>query len=158
MGTFFKAIHKAEKLILIILMVALTIISFLQVFFRLVVHDPLAWSEEASRYLFVWATFFGAVVVLSKNEHFKIDFVVELFPKKAQKYFIYFSYLCVAIFSYILIFYGFALQQSASSQLSPALRLNMMWVYSIIPITGVLMLLHLIELIYKDITKKKEAI
>lgn len=154
-NTFFNILKKLEKYSLMILMIAFTIISFLQVVFRLVLQQPLAWSEEASRYLFVWSTFLGAVVVLTKDEHFKIDFIIELFPKSFKKLFIYFTYLCIVAFTIVLIKYGVELQQAASNQLSPALRLNMSWVYVIIPISGVLMLVHLVEFIYNDFTKKK---
>lgn len=156
MDSIFRILRKLETTVLIILMMALTTVSFLQVLFRVAFSNPLAWSEEASRYLFVWVTFLGAVIVLSAWEHFNIDFITDLLPKNIKKVVTYISYICVGAFAFILIKYGFELQEAASTQMTPALRINMSWVYSIIPISGILMIVHLLEFVYKDIRKRRE--
>lgn len=153
MKPFFNSLKKVEYWLLIALMVAFTIIAFLQVVFRLVVRSPLAWSEEATRYLFIWSMFLGSAVVMANSGHFNIDFVVKLFPPKIEKVFNYFAYLCIAVFSYILVKYGFVLVNQTKTQMTPALKLNMSWVYLIIPASGILMLLHLVEIIYDNIKK-----
>lgn len=42
---------------LAILMAAMVVVIAAQVGYRFVLNDPLAWSEEAGRYLFVWISF-----------------------------------------------------------------------------------------------------
>ena len=45
---------------IILLMISMTVIVFLQVVFRYIWDAPLGWSEEVSRFLFVWVTFLAA--------------------------------------------------------------------------------------------------
>lgn len=47
----------------------------LQVFTRYVLNNPLPWSEEAARYLSMWAMFLGAVTVTSRHGHLCVDLV-----------------------------------------------------------------------------------
>ena len=46
----------------VLLLVALTTVVCLGVFFRYVLNDPLVWYDEFASYLLVWLTFYGAVV------------------------------------------------------------------------------------------------
>ena len=48
------------------------VVVSLQVFYRFVLELPFVWSEEAARYLFVWAAFLGAAVAIGRREHFSI--------------------------------------------------------------------------------------
>ena len=66
-------------------MIAFTIVGFLQVFFRVFLKNPLAWSEEACRYLFIWSMMLGAILVAAENGHFRVDFLVSKLPKALQR-------------------------------------------------------------------------
>ena len=50
-----------EETICIILMSVMTIIIFIQVIMRYVMHNSLSWSEELARYCFIWLIYIGAV-------------------------------------------------------------------------------------------------
>jgi TRAP-type C4-dicarboxylate transport system permease small subunit len=56
----------------------------LQVFFRYVLSDPLVWSEELARYLFIWCAFLGWIVASRKRSHLAMTFVVDKLPPRAQ--------------------------------------------------------------------------
>lgn len=46
-----------EEFILVILLLAMTLIMGIQVFTRYLLGNSLAWSEEITRYLFIWSGF-----------------------------------------------------------------------------------------------------
>jgi TRAP-type transport system small permease protein len=46
-----------------------------QVVFRYFLDDPLVWSDELARYLFVWASFLGWIIAARRRSHLKIDMV-----------------------------------------------------------------------------------
>ena len=52
----------------------------LQVFFRYVLEEPLPWSEELARYLFVWAALLAAAVTVGRNDKFTISILAERLP------------------------------------------------------------------------------
>ena len=149
MNKFFSILRKTETMITVISMIAFTIVGFLQVFFRVFLKNPLAWSEEACRYLFIWSMMLGAILVAAENGHFRVDFLVSKLPKALQKITTGLSYLMIAVFSLIIIYYGYKLMISNTTRVSPALGIRMMYIYLIFPINGILVLLHLAEGIVK---------
>ena len=85
----------------------------------------------------------------AENGHFRVDFLVSKLPKALQKITTGLSYLMIAVFSLIIIYYGYKLMISNTTRVSPALGIRMMYIYLIFPINGILVLLHLAEGIVK---------
>ncbi|MGI5965576.1 TRAP transporter small permease [Anaerotruncus rubiinfantis] len=157
MKTFFSGLRKVETALAVISMVAFTAVAFLQVTFRVFLHNPLGWSEELCKFLFIWCTFIGAILVSADNGHFCVDFFVTKCSPVVQKILKYLSFALVALFSVILIYFGVKLMMSNTNRISPALGIQMSYIYTIFPINGVLVILHLIESIWKDAKARKEA-
>ena len=67
-----EIINKAEEWILVVIMLALSVVVFLQVVFRYSGHS-LSWSEELSRYLAIWATFLGASYGFRYGAHIGVE-------------------------------------------------------------------------------------
>ena len=68
-------------------LVALVALTFVGVFARYVFNAPFAWQEEVQLMLIVWVTFLGGRYAFVTGSHCAIDVVVDLFPKKVQRYF-----------------------------------------------------------------------
>ena len=118
-------------------MIALmSVVVFLQVIFRFVLKMSLPWSEELSRYLQVYITFFGTAYGVKTGAHLGIEAFTQLLPKKAKKA----VYILVQVVSMgvcaLIAKYGFAivLQQMASNQVSPVMRIPMWCIYGAIPV------------------------
>ena len=54
----------------------LLVTLFLQVFTRFITRDPLSWTEEAARYLYVYVVFLGSSAAVTDRTHVAIDFLV----------------------------------------------------------------------------------
>lgn len=156
MNLFFSLLKKVEIFFTVLFLATFSIISFAQVVFRVFLNNPLAWSEEASIFLFIWSVFLGAVLVFSHNEHFRVDFIVNLFPPKGQMILKYINWIFVGIFSVILLIFGWRIMLINANRITPALQISQMYVYAVIPLNGLLVLLHLIEQIWNDFTGQKE--
>ena len=74
LNTFFNRIISS---ILIVIFGAMVVIIFAQVIFRYALNLPLAWSEELARYLFIWATFFGASIAFYNDTHIRMGSFVD---------------------------------------------------------------------------------
>lgn len=145
MKRFFNILNKSETYIVTISLTLLLIISFLQVFSRMVLNAPLAWTEEASRYLFIFNVLFSSVIVTRRDENFKVDFVYDKLNDKTKKIFDLISILIVIAFSIVLVVFGFDLVNTGSGRVSPSLGLPMSVVYMPIPLTGILNIVHVLE-------------
>ena len=78
-------IEKIENCFAIVLMGASTLITIAQVVTRYGFNHPLTWPEELCTLLLVWMTFFGASLLLKKEQHIEIDFFTKLLPLPTQK-------------------------------------------------------------------------
>lgn len=136
-----KVIHwiddNLEETILIILLGAMTLLMGVQVCSRYIFNNSLSWSEELTRYMFIWAGFISISYCIKKWISIKIDQIINLFPKRVYIVFqlllnvilfVFFIYMSLHAFEYLKM-------SIASQQHSPALGLPM-YVVQAAPLTG----------------------
>ena len=78
-----KIIWIIEKILMVLLGIAIAIISA-QVFWRYVLKDPLNWSEQTARCLFIWMMMLSVPVLFYRKGAVAFDLIVDSLPKKAQ--------------------------------------------------------------------------
>lgn len=125
------------------LLAAMTIIVFLQVLFRYVLNHPLDWSEELGSFTFVWMSLLGASIGLKRNEHPRLDLIVNLFSSKMQRAIAGLYNVAILILLAALCIYGVSLTVSMKSQLTAALQYSVSFVYAVLPISAAIMFIHL---------------
>lgn len=146
-SNFFSRLDKIEIFIVTILLGAMIVVVFLQVFFRFIIKGSLPWSEELARYLMVWTVFIGASIGAKEGAHIGVEALVSIFPAKV-KYFatLLTGFFCVFFCGIIaVVSYKVVLFLNSSGQLSPAMRLPIYWAYLSIPIGSILMGLRFIQ-------------
>ncbi|WP_033407449.1 TRAP transporter small permease [Thiolinea disciformis] len=71
--------------LMVVLLTFMVVLVFGNVLLRYGFNSGIAFSEEVSRWLFVWLTFMGAVVALHDRSHMTLGEVVSTLPPKAQR-------------------------------------------------------------------------
>jgi TRAP-type C4-dicarboxylate transport system permease small subunit len=145
---------KGESAVLIGLVVIMTVVVFLQVVYRYVLTQPLHWSEELARYLFVWISILGAALGLQKRGHFGMDFFYRMLPDKGRRLLLFMIYLLMGVVILVLLIQGISLVQKTTAQQSPAMEISMGWAYACLPVGGALMVIHLLVIFLKDAANK----
>jgi TRAP-type C4-dicarboxylate transport system permease small subunit len=130
----------------VLLLVLMVVLVFLGVFFRYVLSASLAWYDEFASYLLVWLTFYGAVAASYRRRHIGFEtFVARLTPNSRRNVEVV-AELFVLGFQVVLFYYGWLLMQKMGDETAVSLVwVKMGWVYSVLPITGGLMLLISLE-------------
>ncbi len=161
MNTFLRSLTKLDYLlakgeagVLILLVSAMTFIVFLQVIYRYVLIQPLYWSEEMARYLFIWLSILGAVLGLQKRGHFGLDFFYRMVPNQERGFLQLLIHLLMGAVSLVILIHGVKLVQATSLQKSPAMGISMGWAYACLPVGASLMAIHLMVMMIKDFVKK----
>ncbi len=127
------------SVVLLVLMVALVCVG---VFFRYVLGASLAWYDEFASYLLVWLTFYGAVVASYRRRHISFEVVVDKLNPAARKAIDALSECFVLLFQFVMFYYGWELIQKMGEDRTVSLPwVKMGWIYSVLPISGGLMLL-----------------
>jgi TRAP-type C4-dicarboxylate transport system permease small subunit len=116
-----------------------------QVFTRLVLGQPSAWSEEAARHTFVWVSLIGIAIAVGEKADVIMDFLVERLPRSLQRVADILAYLATLAFVlYVMVFGGLQQSMLAWSQKNPLLPLTQGQLYLALPIAGVLLTIYLL--------------
>ena len=126
-----------EETLMVLFLAAMTVIMGIQVFSRYVLGASLSWSEELTRYIFIWAGFLSVSYCTKKCISIKIEQFVALFPKRGKALFKVVNHTFeLVLFLYLIPFaWRYLMSAVTSGQTSPALGLPMYYVQSA-PLAG----------------------
>jgi TRAP-type C4-dicarboxylate transport system permease small subunit len=127
-----------------VLVVALALVVFLQVFNRFVLKAPLAWSEDLAMLLFQWVVFLGAAIGVRRLRHFGIDLVVKKMPPGWHHTIDLIIPFIMGIVALTMITEGIQLLSYNQSRIYATMNLSYLWAYLPIPVSGCLMILYLV--------------
>lgn len=145
-----------EEFIMCILLIAMACIMMIQVIARFVFSNSLGWSEELTRYLFVWSTFLSISYCIRKNLTIRIDMIVEALPKAVKKiFYIVVDLIQLVMFAYLVQPSFTYLQRTIeNNQVSTAMGIPMQVIY-VAPLIGfILAVIRCIQDVYFQFTGK----
>jgi TRAP-type C4-dicarboxylate transport system permease small subunit len=123
----------------------------LQVFSRYTALLPsYIWTEELSRFLFIWMVMLGAMIGIKEGTHFEVDVWPEL-GKRANAALKIVSHLFVLIFALVFVYWGVKFVQFGWYQESELAELPMPFIFLAWPLTGATWLIFLGEIFYDNI-------
>jgi len=115
------------------------------VIFRYVLKKPCFWGDELGRYSMIWAGLLGISVSIRKGAVVGLEFFVQKIPFKIRKVIILFSLVLCALFLLLATYQGILFSSMFSSQLSPALRIPMVYAYSAVPIGCAIAVVEIVD-------------
>ena len=157
-----KWLVKGLEIAVMLVMGFLVIDVVLGVFTRYVLGHQIQWTEELAKLLLIWVSLLGASVAFIRKSHLGVDYFVGKLNERWRTIGQIFVYLLVAIFAGIVLIYGgYSLVSSAlrNSQPTPALNVQMGYVYFAVPISGFFIVIFSIEMMIEMICSllKKET-
>ncbi len=121
-----------------------------QVLSRYVLQSPSSLTEEIARFQLIWLGLLGAVYTFRNRMHVGIDIFVSPLVGKKRLVAELISLASVLVFAGLILIYGGGRLVQLTHELdqtSAALGVRMSYVYSIIPISGILMSLYALHYI-----------
>ncbi len=141
-GRLYRSLMALVEVWVMVLLVAMTLLVTVAVFYRYVLDASLSWYDEFASYLLVWLTFYGAVTAAYHRRHIAFDTLVERLTPAARRGAAVAAEVCVLAFQGILLYYGWVLAEAIKRDTAVSLEwVRMGWIYSVMPISGGLMLL-----------------
>lgn len=123
-----------------------------QVFFRFVLNASLTWSEELSRFAFIWLVYMGAVLGAKERIHIRVTAFHRLLPAPVRGWTTPLADVLWVSINLVFAWQG-ALQVGhllRFSYISPALQWNMALIYAVVPLGFLLMSFRIIEGYWRD--------
>ena len=150
-----KVLSFFEEWTLFISVLVALVALFCNVVLRYGFNYTLAWSDELVREVIIYTTFIGCSVAVKNRSLIRIDASVQLFPKLKIPL-TFFSNFVVMIFAIMMIYYGWliAALQVRTEQKTIIMQIPLVYLYSILPLMGVLMLIRVIQVFYEDIQEQ----
>jgi C4-dicarboxylate transporter DctQ subunit len=134
-------LYNAMRIFVAGLLMFMTAFIFYQIIMRYVFNDAPEWSEELSRYLFIWSSFIAAGMGVREHIHIGIDAVVNLLPPPLKRVTQYLVALIILALGVFLTWYGWKVVGITYTQMSPAAGISIGIVYAAAPCLGMLMVL-----------------
>src|SRR5690606_18297513 len=148
-----KKVDKVLGWALVIIMSVMVVNVLWQVFSRYITGNPSSFTDELARYLMIWDGVLGAAYVSGRNMHVAIDVLPLRASTKTQLLLfrivnvliILFAFFALVIRGSRLVYISYILGQH-----SPALNVPLALVYTVLPISGLLIIFYkATDLIYK---------
>ncbi len=132
-----------------ILLIGITLVVTLQIVCRYILQELPPWSEELSRYLFIWANFVGAGVALARSSHVSIDSLVARLPAPVRRKLETVVVILVTAFSLFLLYQGVKTAVAMKGSYSITMHFSMAWVFAALPAAGLIFLLYQLQRIFQ---------
>ena len=153
-STFDRALVRANRWALIVILAAMAIMVFANVALRFTTDHSILWVEEVSRYLMIWLTFLGSGLVLRYGAHIGIDTLQERFPGAAPAVRVIIFALLLGFFV-AMVWLGVRYSILTWGQTTPVLEIPIGTVYLAMPIGFALMIVHLLLMAAPWIRQKR---
>ena len=100
------------------------------------------WVEEIGEYALAWLTFIGAAIGIRRGTHFAVHILTERLRPPLRRAIIAGHYVLLIAFGGLLAIYGWQVAELNSQSYSPALDLNLRWLYLSAVVGGVLIVIY----------------
>lgn len=129
---------------------------FIGVFFRYALNSALTWSDEVALLAFSWSIFLYSSVLVKEKAHANLTIILDKLPRRlfipTQKA----NHLLIIFFGLMLLIAGYQFLNFTLGQVSPTLRYPLWIQVAPIPISGLLIVLHSVCLLFEPTSSSQE--
>ena len=143
-GRWATRLERGIDVLLALMLAAMTITVFYQVFGRYVIGRAPTWSEELARFLLLAVTMLGTVSALRSGSHISVTVLFDSASPRTRHLLFWARDIALAAVLILLTWQGIAFAELNAPQASTAFEISMAWPYSLLPLAAALMLLQLV--------------
>jgi TRAP-type C4-dicarboxylate transport system permease small subunit len=154
---FQKNLNRVLEVFLVILMSVLVLDVLWQVFSRYLLSSPSSFTDELAGFLLIWVGVLGAAYVAGRQEHLAIDILIQRSSPDRQRKLRFTTHILILLFALGVMVVGGAnlvYSRFVLDVKSAALQLPLGFVYSVLPISGAVIVYY--EIVFMiDLKKSK---
>jgi TRAP-type C4-dicarboxylate transport system permease small subunit len=135
-GRLAGAATRLAEALLALALAAMILMVFGNVVLRYAFDSGITVSEELSRFLFVWLTFLGAVIVMGRGGHLGFDMVARALPRAGRQACRILSDLLMLLCCGVFLRGGWAQTLLNLDNLAPVSGLPLGWAYAAAVVAG----------------------
>ena len=115
------------------------------------------WVEEIGEYSLAWLTFIGAAIGIRRGTHFAVQIVTERLSPRLRRAIATGHYVLLVGFGALLAIYGWQVSELNSQSYSPALDLNLRWLYLSAVVGGILIVVYSLAALADSLRREPPA-
>ncbi len=142
---FSDALNIAVELLSALLLVFLSSLMIIAVFYRYALNDSIYWSAEVSKILLVLVTFLGSTAAYKHSAHIGIDTVVDKLLKRYKKFVVFVIKITFLLFWFLILIESIKLMPMFMIQKTATLEIPYGYVFMVLPISSVIWIVHIIS-------------
>lgn len=100
------------------------------------------WVEEIGEFCLAWMSFIGAAIGIRRGIHFSVQMITDRLPARVRLAVFTVHYLLIAAFGALVAIFGWRVAELNSQSFSPALDVNLRWLYLSSVVGGVLIVIY----------------
>jgi TRAP-type C4-dicarboxylate transport system permease small subunit len=141
-----KFLDRIEEIIGGVSLGVMVTIAFVNVLTRYLFKYSMAFTEELTLYLFVWATLMGASIAFREGSNIAVSFLYDRFGLKGRRMLDVLSAVLSVVFFTTLAYYGVieVMDEIAMGAMTEAIELPMWWFTIAMPICSLLIILRVL--------------
>lgn len=154
MGSFSTLVNRLLHAAIAVCLTCMATFVFTNVILRYFFNSGLTWAEEASRYLFIWLIFLGAIVAYKENVHLGVDTLVQKLSIKGRRILFIINNIILAITMALCVHGTWQITVVTLDQVSSSMQIPLAFVYVSGFIASVAMVAISIYNLYRLFTDK----
>jgi len=122
---------------------------------RWLFKNPIIWSEELIRLMYVWICYLGWTLASRYRTYIRITFISDSLPPIPRKVLATVNCILIIVFSALMVFYGIKMAEIGGRGRAVTLPITFILVYGIVPVTNfIIFMYHITDIV--NIWKKPE--
>ena len=140
-----KIYNNIEEKFLLFLLAVMVIVVFYAVIRRYVFNSSLVWSDEISRFIFMWLIWFATSVGFRDNNHIRMNVLYNSLKPVGKLILDIISDILVYLASILVAYYGFdyCIRLFNNGLVAPGTHLPYFIIYGCLPVSMVIVLVRL---------------
>ncbi len=140
-----------------LLMAALVMVIWFEVFQRYALRLGFTWGEELSRYIMIWAALMAVPVGAYRREHIGLELIRNALPAAQRRYLrLVLDIIGLAFFVFLTV-YGIGMAASGKTQYATIFGMNMVVPFASVPLCGALTSIQLVVTMLRDFAPREGA-
>lgn len=159
MSAVLRLYNKFEEYLLVLSLAVSVALVALQIVFRYFINASIPWSEELTRYIFIWQIWLGTSFAQRDGKHLKVEVLYSLMNPAGKKFLSVLSNLIFLSFCVFLTVNGLSLVMNLAHRysLSPAMEIPLLFVYLSLPVSNFVLSVRIIAGLKEIITTPAAA-
>lgn len=153
-----KGIMTGTKVLAHMFLLGTVVCTCLQIFTRYILHNALPWTEQLTRFCFIWVVSLGVPLSFYEGGSFKFDILIKKLGNKVNHITDVIVWIACLGFSGYYFYWALTLTLKAGSKVSAGIEIPYYFLYGAQVICSFLLFIVLLDSIIRQIKERKQKL